>query len=151
MAHCICLKNGWITAKSVHLVKCVNSKRQLCQTLGMPWIQKSMNRHYFLNTPCTRQAFDLYNRKILRFICAEDIEHEHDLYKGKLNVCPVQAKYGIHIRSVSSTAETMKLYEGWNFNFGNAAVTFDTAHLQSSYFHRPSMYSPKLCRTRSQR
>ena len=42
-------------------------------------------------------------------------------------------------------------YEGWNFNFGNAALTFDTAHLQSSYFHRPSMYSPKLCRTRSQR
>ena len=36
-------------------------------------------------------------------------------------------------------------YEGRNFNFGNAAVTFDTAHLQSSYFHRPSMYSPKLC------
>ena len=35
-------------------------------------------------------------------------------------------------------------YEGWNFNFGNAAVTFDTAHLQSSYFHRPSMYSPKV-------
>ena len=43
------------------------------------------------------------------------------------------------------------MYEGWNFNFGKAAVTFDTAHLQSSYFHRPSMYSPKLCRTRSQR
>ena len=43
------------------------------------------------------------------------------------------------------------MYEGWNFNFGNAAVTFDTAHLQSSYFHRPSMYSPQLCRTRSQR
>ena len=42
-------------------------------------------------------------------------------------------------------------YEGWNFNFGNDAVTFDTAHLQSSYFHRPSMYSPELCRTRSQR
>ena len=42
------------------------------------------------------------------------------------------------------------IYESWNFNFGNAAVTFDTAHLQSSYFHRPSMYSPKLCRTRSQ-
>ena len=42
-------------------------------------------------------------------------------------------------------------YEGWNFNFCNAAVTFDTAHLQSSYFHRRSMYSPKLCRTRSQR
>ena len=42
-------------------------------------------------------------------------------------------------------------YEGWNFNFGNAAVTFDTAHLQSSYFHRPSMYYPTLCRTRSQR
>ena len=41
-------------------------------------------------------------------------------------------------------------YEGWNFNFGNATVTFDTAHLQSSYLHRPSMYSPKLCRTRSQ-
>ena len=43
------------------------------------------------------------------------------------------------------------IYEGWNFNFGSAAVTFDTAHLQSSYFHRPSMYSPKLGRTRSQR
>ena len=43
------------------------------------------------------------------------------------------------------------LYEGWNFNFGNAAVTFDTAHLQSSYFHRLSMYSLKVCRTRSQR
>ena len=43
------------------------------------------------------------------------------------------------------------LYEGWNFNFGNAAVTFDTAYLHSSYFHRPSMFSPKLCRTRSQR
>ena len=42
------------------------------------------------------------------------------------------------------------MYEGWNFNFGNAAVTFDTAHLQSSYFHRPLMYSPELCRTRSQ-
>ena len=42
-------------------------------------------------------------------------------------------------------------YEGWNFNFGNAAITFDTAHLQSSYFHRPSMYSPTLCWTRSQR
>ena len=45
----------------------------------------------------------------------------------------------------------LEIYEGWNFNFGNAAVTFDTAHLHSSYFHRPSMYSPKLCRTRSQR
>ena len=30
------------------------------------------------------------------------------------------------------TLRSMK-YEGWNFNFGNAAVTFDTAHLQSSY------------------
>ena len=46
---------------------------------------------------------------------------------------------------------TRSMYEGWNFNFGNAAVTFDTAPLQSSYFHRPSMYSPKLCRIRSQR
>ena len=43
------------------------------------------------------------------------------------------------------------MYEGWNFNFGNAALTFGTAHLQSSYFHTSSMYSPKLCRTRSQR
>jgi hypothetical protein len=33
-------------------------------------------------------------------------------------------------------------YESWNFNFGNAAVIFDTAHLQSSYFHRPSI---KIC------
>ena len=49
------------------------------------------------------------------------------------------------------TEGPLVLYECWNLNFGNAAVTFDTAHLQSSYFHRPSMYSPKLCRTRSQR
>ena len=48
------------------------------------------------------------------------------------------------------TAASNNKYEGWNFNFGNAAVTFDTTHLHSSYFHRPSMYSPKLCRTRSQ-
>ena len=41
-------------------------------------------------------------------------------------------------------------YEVWNFNFGNVVVTFDIAHLQSSYFHRCSMYSPKLCRTRCQ-
>ena len=47
--------------------------------------------------------------------------------------------------------QTAFTYEGWNFNFGNTAVTFDTAYLQSSYFHRPSMYSPKLCRTCSQR
>ena len=45
----------------------------------------------------------------------------------------------------------ISLYEGWNFNCGNAAVTFDTAHLQCSNFHRPSMYSPMLCRTRFQR
>ena len=51
----------------------------------------------------------------------------------------------------SSTYQFNHNYEGWNFNFGNAAITFDTAHLQSPYFHRPSMYSPKLCRTRSQR
>ena len=47
-------------------------------------------------------------------------------------------------------SETSVTTKGWNFNFGNNAVTFDTAHLQSSYFHRPSMYSPKLRRTRSQ-
>ena len=47
-------------------------------------------------------------------------------------------------------ADSSKMYEGWNFNFGNAALTFDTAHLQNSYFHRPSMYAPKLCRTHSQ-
>ena len=51
----------------------------------------------------------------------------------------------------SQSSTYIRIYEGWNFNFGNAAVTFDTAYLQSSYFHRPSMYSPKLCRTRSQR
>ena len=32
----------------------------------------------------------------------------------------------------------LEIYEAWNFNFGNAAVTFDTARLQSSYFHRPT-------------
>ena len=53
--------------------------------------------------------------------------------------------------SPSSHSVVRELYEGWNFNFGNAGVTFDTAHLQSSYFHRPSMYSPKLGRTRFQR
>ena len=52
---------------------------------------------------------------------------------------------------VAFSIVNLKMYEGWNFNFGNAALTFDTAHLQSSYFHRPSMYSPKLCRTSSQR
>ena len=54
-------------------------------------------------------------------------------------------------RSRECASMLRSTYEGWNFNFGNAAVTFDTARIQSSYFHRPSMYSPKLCRTRSQR
>ena len=35
-------------------------------------------------------------------------------------------------------------YMGWNFNFGNAAVPFDTAHLQSSYFHGPLHVLPKV-------
>ena len=39
---------------------------------------------------------------------------------------------------MKSISLSYRYYEGWNFNFGNAAVTFDTAHLQSSYFHRPS-------------
>ena len=56
-----------------------------------------------------------------------------------------------HVRLLQQLYFLCPLYKGWNFNFGNAAVNFDTAHLQSSYFHRPSMYSPKLCRTRSQR
>ena len=29
------------------------------------------------------------------------------------------------------------MYEGWNFNFGNAAVTFDTAHLRVHIFTDP--------------
>ena len=62
-----------------------------------------------------------------------------DLLFKRITAGPTQ-----HLRSLLK-------YEGRNFNFGNDAVTFDTAHLQSSYFHRPSMYSPKLCRTRSQR
>ena len=37
----------------------------------------------------------------------------------------------------SQSSTYIRIYEGWNFNFGNAAVTFDTAYLQSSYFHRP--------------
>ena len=32
----------------------------------------------------------------------------------------------------NSCAILKSIYEGWNFNFGNAAVTFDTAHLQNS-------------------
>ena len=59
-----------------------------------------------------------------------------------------------HYHKVNETNKSttyLKIYEGWNFNCGNAAVTFDTAHLQCSNFHRPSMYSPTLCRTRSQR
>ena len=60
--------------------------------------------------------------------------------------------YYVHKNCVLNWWKSQRtLYEGWNFNFGNAAVTSDTAHLQSSYFHRPSRYSPKLCRTRSQR
>ena len=56
-----------------------------------------------------------------------------------------------HIQTHPNSHTHKLTYEGWNFNFGNATVTFDTAHLQSSYFHRPSMYSPKLCRARPQR
>ena len=64
----------------------------------------------------------------------------------------VQGKFAHVVFKSVRIFELLELYyEGWNFNFGNDAVTFDTAHLQSSYFHRPSMYSPKLCRTRSQR
>jgi hypothetical protein len=61
--------------------------------------------------------------------------------------------YDISLEHVGRSRNMYNLYfyEGWNFNFGNAAVTFDTVHLQSSYFHRPSMYSPALCRIRSQR
>ena len=55
-----------------------------------------------------------------------------------------------HTTALHNSEQCSPTYEGWNFNFGNAAVTFDTAHLQSSYFHRLSMYSPKLCRTCSQ-
>ena len=40
-------------------------------------------------------------------------------------------------------AKSLIKYEGWNFNFGNAAVTFDTAHLHSLYLHRPPMYSQR--------
>ena len=54
-------------------------------------------------------------------------------------------------RTLVGPRRRLEIIRGLEFNFGNAAVTFDTAHLHSSYFHRPSMYSPKLCRTRSQR
>ena len=68
-------------------------------------------------------------------------------------ICTYQPSYMFHWVSTffRETLSQGNLYEGWNFNFGNTAVTFDTANLQSSYFHRPSMYSPKLCRTHSQR
>ena len=46
-------------------------------------------------------------------------------------------------KSVFCEAETIK-YEGWNFNFDNAAVTFDTAHLQSSYFSQTLDVLPKV-------
>ena len=72
----------------------------------------------------------------LKVICRNVSFYTHSL----LEPCPV-----------SRVQKYKTNYEGWNFNFGNAAVTFDTAHLQSSFFHRPSMYSPKLCRTSSQR
>ena len=68
----------------------------------------------------------------------------------KNGICHVLANVLVYIFSIF-LGPWFFLYEGWNFNFGNAAVTFDTTHLQSSYFHKPSMYSPKLCRTRSQR
>ena len=70
----------------------------------------------------------------------------HLLLKSDGNLCRCKLEMNEN-KSWFSTS----WYEGCNFNFGNAAVTFDAAHLQSSYFHRPSMYSPELCRTRSQR
>ena len=64
---------------------------------------------------------------------------------------PQKNNYTYYVVSTQNSFGNVILYEGWNFNFGNDAVTFETAHLQSSYFHRPSMYSTKLCRPRSQR
>ena len=66
-------------------------------------------------------------------------------------ICWYPVKFNINFCGFVGQILHIIKYEGWNFNFGNAAVTFDTAHIQSSYFHRPSMYSPKLCRKRSQR
>ena len=72
--------------------------------------------------------------------------------KEHINCTKHMLIYGMELASQAKRNHTKSqfIYEGWNSNFGNAAVTFDTAHLQSSYFHRPSMYSPELCRTRSQ-
>ena len=36
------------------------------------------------------------------------------------------------------------LYEGWNFNFGNAAVTFDTTHLQEFILSQTLDVLPKV-------
>ena len=68
-------------------------------------------------------------------------------------MCWTACSYGVHMVTPSNQRWwcVSLYYEGWNFNCGNAAVTFDTAYLQCSNFHRPSMYSPTLCRTRSQR
>lgn len=102
-----------------HCKKCTpievcNFKKAPIPNPGMPCIQKSVNRYYVMNTPCTRQRlqlFDLYDKKILSFVCAVDTWHAHDLCKGKLNLCPVQGKYGIHIRFVILTAQTIILVQ----------------------------------------
>ena len=74
-------------------------------------------------------------------------------HSSRLDLCSLteQSVFSFCFVNMSCHSRSSSTYEGWNFNFGNAAVTFVTAHLQNSYFHRPSMYSPTLCRTRSQR
>ena len=90
-------------------------------------------------TDCRRTPFS--NPEALKSTVLFQLPSIFDTLRTKLLVACLR-----EIRKYSHST-----YEGWNFNFGNAAITFDTAHLQSSYFHRPSTYSPKLCRTRSQR
>lgn len=68
-------------------IEVCNFKKAAMPHPGMPKIRKSVNRHYVLNTPCTRQrwqVFDLYDRKILCFICVADIWHA----QGKIEFMP---------------------------------------------------------------
>ena len=96
-------------------------------------------------TPTLTNTYLTYVQKGFTYPCYQN--------KGTATsiLCWYSSSQLVQTQSKCIRGHWMIKYEGWNFNFGNAAVTFDTAHLQSSYFHRPSMCSPKLCRTRSQR
>ena len=111
------------------------------------FLSDRMPGHYFISTAVMDVPFAqvcyLTRNNFNPFICGDGprgsglrLRHESVCNIIKNDGIEVQGKifYWVFTRSV------MCIYVGWNFNFGNAAVTFDTAHLQSSYFHRPQSY-----------